>query len=295
MAVRAPAAGERDHHDLALEELVAQRDVDAAEIREAEVEAVAGDELGRLVGIAERSVVVAARGEAVLEGVARPELADERAVLGQRRVVQEHMATVELREPQLAAPQLAGEEAMVAGRRQEGAGDEATGLLQLADRRSVLSAVREGHRPTAGHIRRAGFRRTVRARAEPERIAVARAEGDRLVLAFGFHHQQRARERVALELRVDAVVEARHAQRDGIVVHRDLVDAGAVRAVDEVGDAAALLVLELDAEGQFAARHLQHGAPYAVARAAIGTGTGGKTEHRDHGQHPERRPAGRGG
>ena len=270
MAVRAPAAGERHHHDLALEELVAQRDIHAAKIREAEVETITGDELRRLVGIPERGVLVTPRREAVLEGDAGPELAGERIVRRERPVIEEHMAAVELREAQLAAAQFAGEDAMITGGCEEGAGDEATGLLQFTDRRRVLAAVDEGHGPAAAHIRCTGFRRTVCARAEAERVTVARAERDLLVFALGLHHQQRSRERIALELRIDAVVEARHAQRDRVAVHRDLVDPGALRSVDQVGDTAALLTHELDPERQFAARHLQHGAPDAVAWSVVG-------------------------
>ena len=293
MAVRAPAAGERHHHDLTLEELVAQRDIHAAEIRETEIEPVTGDELRRLIGIAQRRVVVAACRETVLEGDAGPELAVERAVVGHRRVVEEHMTAVELREAQLATLQFASEEAMVAGRCEEGAGDEATGLLQFTDRRRVLAALDEGHSPAAAHIRCTGFRGALRVRAEAKCVAIARAERDLLVFALGLHHQQRSRERIALELRIDTVVEARHAQCDRVAVHRDLVDPGALRSVDQVGDATALLTHELDAERQLTARQLKHGAPHAIARAAVGEGTGGEAERRDHEQHPVERPSGR--
>ena len=158
------------------------------------------------------------------------------------------MTAVELREAQRATLQFASEEAMIAGRCKEGAGDEATGLLQFTDRRRVLATVDEGHGPAAAHIRCTGFRGAVCVRAEAECVAIARAERDLLVFALGLHHQQRSRERVAFELRIDAVVEARHAQRDGIAVHRNFVDPGALQSVEQVGDATALFARELDAE-----------------------------------------------
>ncbi len=106
----------------------------AGKIREGEIERLrAGMHGGELVGVRQSGARIALRGPLLVILEPGPIVSCQGAVRGQFRLVQKYMRAVEGRQVQLVALHLTCEKALIAGWRQECAGDDIPGLGKLAD------------------------------------------------------------------------------------------------------------------------------------------------------------------
>ena len=98
---------------------------------------------------------------------------------------------------------------------------------RTAQRPSISLPV-EGGSPGRGGCGAAAGRR------EPPGLPAPRRERNLLFPGAGLHHAQGAAQQVAFQRRVDAILEARHQQRDARAVDADFVDPDAVRTIEQV-------------------------------------------------------------
>ena len=203
-------------------------------------------------------------------------LAGEHAVAAEAREVEVRRAAVEARQEQRVAARLAGDVAVVAALAQHGARHDVAVLGEFRDAGAFAAVgVAKRQRPASREIERRG----VGLREEAPGLA---GHGDEAQFADDAARAQdveRAFEAPVLERRLDAVLVARHLDREIPVLEPHAGRAHALRAIDQVGDEAAVLAHELEPEGQVAAVGRDHGAIDAERRRvgpAAGREQGGR-------------------
>ena len=227
---------------------------------------------GRHAARVERGIDVALGREALVPGHAGPVLADEAAALVDLRVIEVCGGAVESRQPQLVAVHLAREEAVIAGRRQDRAGDLLERLRELGDARARLARVaRERHGPAARDVGVVGQRLL----EESPGRAELRGERQQLSLTSGSQQRHFTLELPAGDAGGQRVREARHRGRELSVGDRDVGDAHTLLAVDHGQHEAGFFLRDVEPERQLATRQLEHGTiaaglQFATARAAAG-------------------------
>src|SRR5688572_13405971 len=293
VAVRAPAAADRDQHDLAGMALVRVALRLAVEVGEGELEAIdaglEGRARGRVVELRRR---VAAAAERFLRTAAGELLAGEDAVAAEAREVEIRRAAVEARQEQRIAARFPGDVAVVAALAQHRARHHVALLHELGDTRA-LAAVRVAERqcPASREVERRG----VGLRKEAPGLA---GHGDEPKLADDAARSQDVEEALEApvpERRLDPVLVARHPDRELAVLETRVRRAHPFRSVDQVGDESVVLAPELEPEGQVAAVGRSHRAIQAERRF-VRRGAG--REQHEHGEQgccaPHNVEAGRG-
>ncbi len=263
MTVRAPAAADGDDHDLAGEARIGQRHRLAIDVREGELERFrAWCERGFRGVAGECRRRIAHSLEALVSPAAAAELATQAAAVVEPGDIQERAATVEARQHQHVAANLAGEIPVVATGAQHRAGHFAAPLFELRHGSALHPAVGagEGQRPAAGKVLGLFAAR----RKEPPGLVALGDEAHLGDPAARAHEGDVADEPAVLERRSESMRIGRHLHLDARAIDAHLVDANALGAIDEPGDVVVTLPADLEAEGQVAARHRQHGAPGAV-------------------------------
>jgi hypothetical protein len=240
----------------------------------------------------ELGVRIAAGGELLVPGSPGPVIAAERSVVLQPGAVQVGGRAVEAGEKELVAAHLAGQEAMVAGRRQDGAGDALERLYELGHARARAAVVvgeRDG--PAPGHVGVVGERRL----EEAPGLAELGRERQHLPLAAGPQQRHLTLELAAPHAGGERVLEARHPRGELPLDDLDLGDAQPLLAVHEVQHDGAVLARDVEPEGQLAGRQLERGPVAAglqltAARAAAAREGDG---HQQYGERGERSRAAR--
>ena len=111
---------------------IAGRDGFARQVRKCEIEMPdSGAHGGQPIRIRKRSAGIALGSPFFVKGHSGPKISRQTAVRHELRLVQEHVRTIKGRQIHLIAFHQTGNEAMIAGGRQESAGDGVMGLAEL--------------------------------------------------------------------------------------------------------------------------------------------------------------------